>query len=1388
MKNYITLLLLIVSSFVGIKNSKASHVGGGNFTYTCIDPTTNTYQVTFTFWRDCSGTIAPSSLSLSVLSNCGSVTSPTMTQTSSSGVEVSQLCPTQLPSSSCQNGFLQGYQQYSYTTTVSLNPACNSWQISTGISARNPATNMSGSTYAYYYGTINNTNGVCNNSPTFNSQPIPYYCTGQQVNFNPGVQEIDGDSLVFSLVQPQTSATGLANYSFGYSSTNPFGTNVPVTFDPQTGQLSFIPLNVGNFVVAYQVCEYRNGVNIGCVMREFQIVVQNCNNQTPYMPVGMENFNGNGTIIDSNSLESCVGDSFSFQVFFYDSLLNSQLLGDSITITTNAAAVLPGANVTITHGNPAVLTVDWITSPNSPQFNYFIVELEDDACPVPGLAIYQFDITINPATYAGPDLVICGLGDTNYVYPTGGDTFFWSLLSGDPIIPNVTMSDTTGTNGDTVWFVNQVTSTYIVESNLQSNICKTRDTITLNLNQVDVGPDTVLCEGDTMTMGMFIANDPPCDSANVQYSWSPTTGLSDPNIKNPLLTVQLNQTTTMYTLSYFNGCSCTTVDSFLVNVSDNSPPSGISNKYLCGVDDGEFTVIPQNGFSPYEYSIDSGLTFQASNFFDSLPTGFYNLVTRDSLGCVSDPTPDTIFDFQSPYLDSINVTDVVCYGAQDGTIEAFFSAGATPFEFSIDSAVTFQNSSLFTNLDSGSYWVSVRDANGCETFPEEVNIGTNNNLLVDSINTHNLVCYNDTNGYIHVYAHGGTPPLLYSIDNGATYSYSYLFNSIPAGQYVVIVQDVQGCTTPPQVFNITQPNRIDVALDISNDTCFEACGGEVSAIVNGGVLPYNYNWYGHGANGTTSFNLCAGSYQFRATDASGCFTDTTYVIEQPDELLFDSIPFNNSSCYGANDGSIRPYMSGGTAPYMYSIDGGQTFTPNPEFTGLQPGTYEIVVYDSGYRCMNATVLTLVEPSPVVLESAYTTRQICLTNCTNMSVSASGGNVGPYTYHWDSVNATSATVTVCPKQDTVYSVYATDINGCISNTENIEITLYDSLRVSVSEGSSICPGDVAEMSAYPSGGNPATGYSFRWNPLNGVSDPYNATTQVSPNVTTQYVVELTDGCGTPSDFDTVTIVVHPLPEIEFEALTPITGCEPLEVSLENLTDPTQYANWTVGNQFTGGGNTITVDNLMEGSYDVSLHVVAPTGCESDTTIENYIIVNPLPEAIFTMNPNPTTIFTPQVMFTDQSFGNIVSYQWDFAGIGNSNDQNPIYKFPSDTGLFPVYLTVTTDSGCVDTTSRVLRIGPEFNFYIPNTFTPDENGLNDLFKPEGIGVDLEHYNFKIFDRWGSLVFETNDFNEGWDGNLDGGQMANLEIYVWIISVSPEGSSLEEYTYTGKVNLIR
>ena len=539
-KFYISLLFSLFLSLFSF-NAKASHLAGGDFNVSCVGQ--DTFLVTFNFFRDCSGAGIPTSISVNFASPCGSFNA---TMQRDSIVEVSQLCPSALGNSTCNTGgTLPGMQQAYFSALVYIAPCAQGmWTMGYSICCRNSSNNLQGQPNFFVEAQIMSGLTPCNNLPVFNAQPIPYVCANQQVVYNFGVTEIDGDSLVFILAQPLAQATTNANFQGAYSPTNPF--NVPVVLNPNTGEVTFTPTQNGMWVIKVCVLEYRNGIQIGRVCRDIQFVVQSCQNYQPFMMApGITNFQGSGIQLDSNSVEVCIGNNFSFDIYFGDSLHPNQLpgQGDSVTLSSNIGQVLPGATVTITNGNPAIANVSWTAQPGASPFSIFIINAVDNACNIPGIASYAFDITIIPATWAGPDQYLCQGEDTAHVGVVGGDTFSWQVLQGEPFNFGVNFKDTTGTNGQNVWMFPQQTTTYRVESNL-TGTCVNEDTITIFVSRnfiLNTFGDTTVCPNDSFNLFQFAAI--PDTSASTSppylfsYQWSNPASLNNDTISNPLANI-----------------------------------------------------------------------------------------------------------------------------------------------------------------------------------------------------------------------------------------------------------------------------------------------------------------------------------------------------------------------------------------------------------------------------------------------------------------------------------------------------------------------------------------------------------------------------------------------------------------------------------------------------------------------------------------------------------------------------------------------------------------------------------------------------------------------------------------------------------------------------------
>ena len=549
--------------------TKATHISGGDISYTCIGQ--DSFLITVNLFRDCDGVSAPTVINnMSFTSTCGGTATGSLTLQSST--EISQLCPQQIPNSTCNGGNWPGMEQYTYTGIVVLSPPCNTWTMSWSSCCRNnQISNLTtpGSLSTYLYTTMYSGVDSCNTSPTFTSLPIPYVCMNQVVNYNFGVVEPDGDSIVYFMSPGFEDPTTLVPYAGTYTFNQPFpGANAVLnTFN---GQLTFTPTATGVFVIVVRIEEYdrATGVIKGTSIRDVQVVVQNCSNLQPEIDApGIYNFTGSGTQIDSNTVDVCIGDSFSFDVAISDP--DTQ---QTVSLFHNIYSALDStAVVTITNGNPAVINVKWIAQPGSPPFTSFSITGIDDACPVVGLVSGVFNINIFPSTYAGPDESICQGTQWQQLNAVGGNNFTWYVISGSPIdtVPTSPNFNMTCWHCDNPSVSPQMTTTYGVFSDLVSASCKSRDTVTVVVNpnfNLTMHNDTIICPIDSIMIPL--STDEP--GFSYTYQWSPAAYMDNDTIYNPTV-LPLAPTNFRVTVTAAGGC--VKEDMTFVNLSPPFPPN-----------------------------------------------------------------------------------------------------------------------------------------------------------------------------------------------------------------------------------------------------------------------------------------------------------------------------------------------------------------------------------------------------------------------------------------------------------------------------------------------------------------------------------------------------------------------------------------------------------------------------------------------------------------------------------------------------------------------------------------------------------------------------------------------------------------------------------------------
>ena len=404
-KKLYTICFVWLLLFLGnLQSIYATHMMGADIFYTWISGTT--YNVTVYFYRDCAGNQAPQTITIEVSSASCNYNNTYNANRTLVG-EVSAVCPSQLNNTTCNNGSLTGVQKYSYTRQITLPYNCSDWVFSWRGCCRNNAISTTSpgnpGDSIYLETTLNTLIASVNNSPTFSSLPVPYFCAGQPTSYNHGAVDIDGDSLVYQIMAPMETPTSTVTYINPYNALYPIATTPANSFgfSTQTGQMTFTPALVQQGVTAIRVFEYRNGVLIGTTMRDIQMVILNCGNNSPVAVGNVTNVNG-ATNLGGNVFKTCVGNTISFQITATD-----PNAGTNISMTSNNTSAIPGSTFTASGSNPKTGTFTWTPTLANVGYKAFTVTISDGACPIPSTQVIGFAINVIAVDISTPDFTMC---------------------------------------------------------------------------------------------------------------------------------------------------------------------------------------------------------------------------------------------------------------------------------------------------------------------------------------------------------------------------------------------------------------------------------------------------------------------------------------------------------------------------------------------------------------------------------------------------------------------------------------------------------------------------------------------------------------------------------------------------------------------------------------------------------------------------------------------------------------------------------------------------------------------------------------------------------------------------------------------------------------------
>jgi gliding motility-associated-like protein len=589
-------------------------------------------------------------------------------------------------------------------------------------------------------------------------------------------------------------------------------------------------------------------------------------------------------------------------------------------------------------------------------------------------------------------------------------------------------------------------------------------------------------------------------------------------------------------------------------------------------------------------------------------------------------------------------------------------------------------------------------------------------------------------------------------------------------QYTIDGTDGNGCTNTG-VTSVTVVSNPTLSLG-SASICY---GQQTATLTAGGAN--NFNWMPNsGLNTTTGSTVLANpstTTVYTVTGTIGSCTATATATVTVNSLPNITASSNSPVC--VND-SLHLFGANGVS-YQWSGPGGfSSSQPDPVINGVTntaAGTYTVVAVD-GNSCFNsASVNVVVNALPVVNAQGST---VCENGTINLS--ATGGN----SYSWSGPNGYSSSLQSPAISNATqgmsgnYVVTVTDQNGCTGG--NIAQVVVNALPTITFTPGVSCAGAPATLVA--GGAN-----IYSWSPANGLNTTSGTSVIANVTASTAYTVTGTSASGCVGTA-VVPVTVNALPQV---SMTPMnsSGCAPLCVNFNNTSANSTNCNWSFGDG--GSDNTTCTPQhcfTTAGTYSATLTLTDANGCKNTAVAQ--VIVYPQPVAAFYSGPQPTTILEPTVNFTDNSSGAVITaWSWKFGDVagGTSSIQNPSYSY-IDAGNYEVQLIVISDHGCTNTVTHVVEIDEEYALYVPNAFSPNFDGTNDVFMPKGEGI--KDYKLFVFDRWGNQVFFSSDLEKGWDGRFQskGEDIVQEDVYTWKIELkSIKGT---HKALSGTVTLIR
>ncbi len=886
---------------------------------------------------------------------------------------------------------------------------------------------------------------------------------------------------------------------------------------------------------------------------------------------------------------------------------------------------------------------------------------------------------------------------------------------------------------------------------------------------------TTLGDPPTLNGNFTTVNDATCEGVNDgNATISPTGGTPNYNYTwghDPALTVATATALGVgtYYVTITDNHGCTYNDSVAIGadlvISATFTPTDVT---CFGGNNGEVLVAPITSGGapnlPYSFSWSPNTT-ELTNNATGLTAGIYIATVTDAVGCIyidsaAVAQPDSIT------ITNISAANASCNGDSTGSIIVSASGGTGNYTYDWGNGNT---AATYNNVAAGTYTVTVTDDNTC-TNTLTVTL-TQPQAIVANSTVGNVSCSGFTDGSITLAPTGGIAPFTYAWSTSMTDT-SFSVSGLAAGLYAVTISDANACSIV-EVLTVTEPAPLNANATATDQSCFNTIDGTATATPTGGTTPYNFAW-SNGASTSSLTGLAAGTYTVTVTDANNCNVVDNVIINAPPTITATTTT-TPVSCTGGTDGTATVVGIGGSGAFTYAWSSNQI---GGTATGLGAGIYTVTVTD-GVGCFITTTANIVELDALNPSGGIIANPVSCFGGNDGSIEVLGmtGGTMPYTYLWGTTPTQDSSVAVNLMAG-VYSLLITDANGCTFGTVNVTVNQpVAAVAATISTIDPSCNGAFdGSVTVVTTGGTPS--YTYSW------SDGQTTQTALDLPIGT-YDVTITDAKGCTATNSATLIEPNPLMAQLYSIPTSCNGRRDGRIVADTVYGGTPPYAYSID-----GVNFQPIDiiffGLAGGNYDLT--VEDGNGC----TFEQQILIDEPPLIVVDLGPDVVLELGDNMLL--EAISNVtdsLTYTWGSTPGDSSmtciDCATPMIA-PVRTTTYTV--TVKDTSGCTATDNVVVTIDKNRNVFIPNVFTPNGDGRNDIFHVfAGTGV-VQVKTFMIYDRWGAKLYEAtniqpNSPSVGWDGSFRGKDMTP-GVYVFFIEI--EFADKLVFPYKGDVTLIR